>query len=95
MGHGAGAPVIVDNRKGGAADRVGAAQAFGQAAAEGGFACAQPAGKGDDRPVGEDIGQAAAQRGGLLGGAGDEFSHVVTSKTKMQRPGTAAASSIV
>ena len=95
MGHGTGPAVIVDNRKGGAGDRVGAAQALGQAPAEGGLAGPQPAGEGDDGPLWQDGGQAAAQLHRLLGGAGDKFSHDVTSNTKMQRLTQAAASSIV
>ena len=86
MGHGAGAAVIVDDGEGGTADRVGAAQTLSQTAAKGGFAGPQTAGEGDDGPIGEGGSHAASQRHGFLGRMGDEFSHDVTSNTKMQRP---------
>ena len=51
LGQRAGAAVIVDDGKGGAADRVGAAQPLGQALTKGGLARAQTAGEGNQCPV--------------------------------------------
>ena len=49
---GPGAAVVVDNGKGGAGNRIGAAQPFGDALAQGGFAGTQPAGEGDQSALG-------------------------------------------
>ena len=77
VGQRAGAAVIVDDGKGGAADRVGAAQPRGQALTKGGLARAQTAGEGDQGPVRQHCRQLPAQRNGLFSGMCNIFSHTM------------------
>ena len=78
------AAVIVHDGKGGAADRVGAAKALGQALAESGLACAETAGKRDEGAVRQGSGQPPAQCHGLLPRSRDELRHKMHSHLEAQ-----------
>ena len=75
MREGPRAAVIVDDGKGRAGHRVGAAKPLGNALTERGFARAQPAGERDQRARGQCPGKRAAGGNGFLPRMGHKFLH--------------------